>query len=278
MKYLYPPQGTPDTLIDRLLAYVTPYDADFATRIQGASDEEITDYCLQAGYENPEALPKAYHVFLKAMGDNDGGIFDTCDIGIFNEFQLETGLDVIWEMYADKPVPEGLKPRFAYVADTIKTMFYDSIALDRHSKWADPPVVITNFIYDEATKNIRFHAQSWTHFLMQSAVLYVASRRFPVVQWYHAPTEYKLSKPAFEAAIDQLLTNLKLTLRWPGDARHYIAIGEDISLFIDTAMRETMCFTSSETFLQPVDRFVSVAIGSVGKRLKLHENGLLYGV
>ena len=279
MKHLLPPQGTADTIVDRLLAYITPYDPDFPNLIQGASDKEILEYCERAGFKTPEELPVSYHTFLKAMGTHDGFLFDTCFITMFSEFQLETELDVLWEMYSDNPVPEAQKSKYAYVADTIKTMFYDTISLDLTSKTTEPRIVVTNFIYDEEAKNIRFHSQSWEHLVMQSAVLRVEPRRLPLVQWYACPVEDNMIPfKAFKKEIDQLLDRLGLTLHWPGDARYYIAISENISLFIDIDLREMMCFTDTKELLRVVDAFAEKVNRIKGKRLKFRENGLLYEV
>ena len=78
--------------------------------------------------------------------------------------------------------------------------------------------------------------------------------------------------------IDKLLDRLGLTLHWPGDARYYIAISENISLFIDIDLREMMCFTDTKELLRVVDAFAEKVNRIKGKRLKFRENGLLYEV
>ena len=68
-------QGTPESVMERLHRTISYFDKSWSSKCVPASDEQIQqleNICAEYGYY----VPKVYLDYLKAMGENDGGLLE----------------------------------------------------------------------------------------------------------------------------------------------------------------------------------------------------------
>lgn len=133
---LVPRPGSAKTLFERLSEYISPYDADWSTRVRGCSDSEIVRYAVLAGVgDSVDLLPATYVAFARAMGVDNGGLF-----GFHGKFRIHTDLARIRQYYRNEQrfSPPEDNGRLPVVGLHITS---DQLSLDLRTPTPNPPVV-----------------------------------------------------------------------------------------------------------------------------------------
>lgn len=89
-------QGTPESVMERLHRTISYFDKSWSSKCVPASDEQIQqleNICAEYGYY----VPKVYLDYLKAMGENDGGLLEREWDGY-----MEPNLHTILELFCDE--------------------------------------------------------------------------------------------------------------------------------------------------------------------------------
>lgn len=88
--------GTPDSVMERLCKTVSSFDKSWIRKCIPATDgqiQQLENICAEYGYR----VPKIYLDYLKAMGENDGGLLEREWDGY-----MEPGIHTILELFYDE--------------------------------------------------------------------------------------------------------------------------------------------------------------------------------
>ena len=90
-----PLKGDSNTFFERLSDYIKRFDSKWENVIKGASNEKIDKYLELATQNNKQfVIPKEYFIYLKKMGEDDGGLLEDFIKG-------STNIDVLIDYFED---------------------------------------------------------------------------------------------------------------------------------------------------------------------------------
>lgn len=180
---------------------------------------------------------------------------------------METELPSLIELYQDSVESEflNLSPQYPVVA-ICETG--DQVSFDLSTNSTNPELVETSGGDVLANK-----FKSWEHFLMQAAILMNEPRRLSFGRWFASSPasasqlfSEQQSGTQLAEGIQSLIAKLGLSIAWPSDAKHTIAVGKDFSIFIEHGERNTVSvrtFSNNADFLQSTSHELTERLGTI---------------
>lgn len=217
-----PLEGESNSFFERLSVYIKKFDSNWGSIIKGASSEKIDRY-LDLATQNRKQLviPEEYIIYLKKMGECDGGLLE-------NFIKGSTNIEVLIDYYVNiNKFPNC----------------YDAISLKHvvigHSKETETDIILkyyNDFDYEinrTVSINSDFQEDNWfsTSFeklLFQSALFWHIGTTKKCVKECVVPTNFIKKKKVVDAAkvmkqIDDVCQKYGMLKAWISDQYNYIA-------------------------------------------------------
>lgn len=220
-----PGPGNNFDLFERLSSYIWRIDREWISHIKPARPESVDLLRKLSGLEELGLdFPEAYKVFLKHMGEDDGGTLGKSLLG-------ETSIDYIIDLYKDiyKYEPDTLNPQYlAFVS----THFGGQISFD-FAQPDNPNIVMASdgeFCY--------FYSENFEKLLFQYAFYQYEELYYPnSISFGGSPNMLKSALASHQTedilnVVDKLAKENGFEKAWFSDKRHYVGIRDDATFFI----------------------------------------------
>ncbi len=256
-----PTEGTPDTIFERLSAYISHIDKDWINRIKPASKESIEEIrrlsrIQETGYDFPEV----YLQYMKYMGEDDG---EFLSYGLY----ADTGIKEIIELYKinircheDEINPYQLI--FA-INNEVDAEFYITMNTKGEHK------ITTNF---DESYHIDGYSENFEKLLFQTAYDIYERRYFENGLYFgtnrkiYKETLNNLGVDDIFMVVDKYAKQYGFEKVWFSDKWHYIGMKEDISFMVKKDL--AICGYVVGNDESEVEKFGMVLNDALGTRIQ----------
>jgi hypothetical protein len=255
IKFL-PKEGDIDSLFDRLSAYISVIDAGWVKNIKLATKETI-ELLLKASRirQKGHSLPTSYRIFLKHMGEDDGGLLSA-------HLLVDSTVSEMYEYYEEENEfePESINPEIL-VFGIFETGSQLSFDLRRSG---EPSIIVSS-----DGEFVRLCSDSFEKLLFQNAFLRCEKLRFPGYFAYGG-SKVMLKEALARHQVDNIFKVVDsyaiehgFIKAWFSDGNHYIGYRNDAAFMVE--QREGMISTvygDNKEFALRFGNDLSIAIGA----------------
>lgn len=249
-----PSPGDPSNLFERLVSYISLIDRDWVNRIKPANPESIKLLRKLSGLEDIGLdFPEAYKVFLKSMGENDGGVLKS----LHGDTSIEDIIDLYKEIHEEEP--EALNPQYlAFVS----THFSGQISFDMNQP-EEPNIVMAS-----DGRLLYLMAENFEKLLFQYAFIQYERKYYPeslsfggsqnmldVALARHKTTDI------FDV-VDRYAQKYGFHKAWFSDDWHYIAIRDDATFFVHKSSNVSGILTGKDGKF--INEFGNTLVSDIG--------------
>jgi len=217
-----------DNILEVLSNYISAVDEAWSKKIIPASDDKIrkfkeVSHIIENGYDFPEA----YALFLKNMGENDGGLLSDSLCGTANIDELISH----YIRYGDRLYDDfEMEPnQLLFFLNEMEAEYYITFQSD------GAHIITTNF---DDTYGVDGFSESFEKMLFQIAfnkyerqyfehTIYFGTNKIKLEQ-----TKKQLEVDDILAVVDEYAQKKGFTKTWFSDKWHYIGFKENISLYV----------------------------------------------
>lgn len=243
-----PRKGDESSVIGRLIEYIDYYNDKWKYQIEGASEEQIQQLRDKVNIKQwADDFPKSYLCYLRAMGNNDGGL---CNGFLEGKGCISEIIDLYTEY--EEYEPDTIKyPFFSFYNATFRDdLFFSLLPNEKRA--------VVN-VWEGRIEKI--FCESFEKFLFQAAYYtfekYKNKRRFSV-----APAKMKIHSQFVETILKKICIEFGLKRSWISDDLRYIARGNKISFVISTEHGVWGTITGDDEYL--VQQIIDCFIGYFG--------------
>lgn len=228
-----PLKGDSNTFFERLSDYIKRFDSNWENVIQGAPSEKIDKYLHLATQNNRQlVIPEEYIIYLKKMGEDDGGLLEDFIKG-------STNIDVLIKYF------ENNMNEFSEYEDEILE-YYDEITLNHlrigHSVEVETDIFLkyyNDFDYeinrtvsiDPKYQEFNWFSSTFEKLLFQSVLFKYIGTTKKCVKECVVPTNFIKEKNIIDATkvmhqIDEVCQKHGMLKAWFSDQYNYIAYND----------------------------------------------------
>lgn len=230
-KYI-PLKGNSNNFFERVSDFIRRFDSNWENGIKGASSEKIDRYLELATQNNKQlVIPEEYIIYLKKMGEDDGGLLE-------NFIQGSTNIDLLIDCY------ESVNPFSEYGDEILE--FYDENTIGHlkigHNIEVETEIFLkyySNFNYEineTVSINPDFREDNWfsstfEKLLFQSVLFKYVGMTKRYVKNCVVPTNFFKEKDVIDATkvmhqIDEVCQKYGMLKMWISDQYNYIACND----------------------------------------------------
>ncbi len=220
-----PGPGDNSNLFERLSSYVSIVDKDWINRIKPGSQESISLLKKLSGIEEAGVdFPEAYKIFLKYMGENDGGALESTLLG---EIGIEGIIDYYKEVHEYEP--DTLNPKCLTFVST-----HLGLEISFDLTQSDNPTIVRS----SDGEIYAFFSESFEKLLFQYTFLKYEELYYPEAISFGGSENMLKSALAHHQTtnifdvVDSYAKKNGFKKAWFSDKRHYFGIREDATFCV----------------------------------------------